>query len=173
MTHADDRLHSAAPSRSALTKLILLLCVTVLLAMPSSAQQGYLIQTGVPIGYSTLTLHVQGQPITVEEIVVSIYPMNLPPPWPAGLWLYTLVQADAGDGVNKSTWGQGQWCHWWFNEVAQLEADNSQQVPFPYLEVNWPVGVVQIQTDEGDLPPIFSPGIMRLSPWFLRPAGMA
>lgn len=140
---------AAAHTRDAFTKLFLLIAAAIVLAMPSLAQQSYLIQTGLPIYYSTLMLHVQGQPVKVEYIVVSLYPMNAPPPWPTGLWLDVYLQADpAGDGANKSTWGQGQWCHWWFNQVAQVETQNIQQVPFPYLEVNLPAGIPLVQTDE-------------------------
>jgi hypothetical protein len=139
----------AIRNRDVFARLTVLFSLSLLLAIPGFAQQGYLIQTGLPIAYSTLTLHIQGQPVSVEYIVVSLYPMNAPPPWPTGLWLDLYLQADSGDGANKSTWGQGQWCHWWFNQVAQLENQTPGQVPFPYLEVNLPVGVVQIQTDEG------------------------
>ncbi len=148
-TQPDRSSSLAVPRRDVLTKLVLLFAVSFLLATPSFAQQGYLIQTGLPVGYSTLTLHVQGQPVSVELIVVSLYPMNTPPPWPTGLWLYSYVQADSGGGANKSSWGQGQWCHWWFNQVTQAETENPEQLPFPYLQVNLPVGVVMVQTDEG------------------------
>ncbi|MGA2370142.1 MAG: hypothetical protein ACLPPV_24515 [Candidatus Korobacteraceae bacterium] len=126
----------------------LLLLMSLLFAMPSFAQQPVAIQTGLPINFTTLTLHVSGQPITVYEFTVSIYPMNTPPPWPAGLWLYYYVQADAGGGANKSTWGQGQWCRWWIYQVAALEQQNPQQLPYPYFQINLPTTVPQIETDE-------------------------
>ena len=59
------------------------------------------------------------------------------------------LQTDASLGIEKSTWGQGQWCRWWFSEVQQAEGQNSQELPFPYLEVNLPASVPLIQTDEG------------------------
>jgi hypothetical protein len=149
-TYLKDSARPAVSYRGALSSLFLLLAMTVALATPSFGQQSYLIQTGLPVYLSTLTLHVQGQPVTVEYLVVSLYPMNTPPPWPVGLWLDLYLQADtSGDGPNKSTWGQGQWCRWWFNQVAQLETQNVQQVPFAYLEVNLPAGIALVQTDEG------------------------
>ncbi len=129
--------------------LPLLLPLVLLLTITALAQQGVLPQTGQPVNFATLTLHVQGQPITVYEFTVSLIPMNLPPPWPVGLWLYTYVEADSGSGTNKSTWGQGEWCRWWINEVAKLEQQNPQQLPYPYFELNLPLGVQLIQTDEG------------------------
>ena len=70
----------------------------------------------MPINLSTLTLHVGGKPITVYEFTVSIYPMNTPPPWPIGLWLYNYVEVDPDSPDNKlqSSWGQANWCRWWF-----------------------------------------------------------
>jgi len=140
---------ASAPGRQKnLSKSYLLVVFVLGLTVPSIAQRTVTIETGLPINFSTLTLHVQGQPINVFEITVSLYPMNTPPPWPSGLWLYSWVQADASEGVSKSSWGQGQWCHWWFNQVATLEAQNLQQVPFPYLQVNLPTGTALIETDE-------------------------
>jgi len=125
------------------------LLIALLCALPSSAQQMVSIQTGVPIHFATLTLHVNGQPISVYEFTVSLYPMNTSPPWPVGLWLYSYVQADAGSGVNKSSWGQGQWCRWWFSQVATAEQQTDpRQVPYPYFEINLPVTVTMVQTDE-------------------------
>jgi hypothetical protein len=141
----------ATTCRRIATKSLLLLSLSLLLATPGFTQQTSWIQTGLPINFATMTLHVQGQPMNVNLIVVSLYPMNTPPPWPVGLWLYTYVQADPGQGTDKNTWGQGQWCHWWFNEVAQAEQHNLRQVPFPYLEVNLSASAVKIQTDEGTL----------------------
>jgi hypothetical protein len=132
-----------------LTRLYFLATMTLLLAIPSRAQQSMNILTGLPIYFGNQRLHVQGQPINAYLIVVSLYPMNTPPPWPVGLWLNTYVQSDASPGIEKSTWGQGQWCRWWFNEVQQVESQNSQDLPFPYLEVNVPTTVQPIQTDEG------------------------
>ena len=131
-----------------LTKSGLLLAVGLLLAIPGLAQQNVNIQTGLPIGFSTLTLHIRGLPITVYEFTVSLYRMNTPPPWPIGLWLYTYVQADASDGIDKSTWGQSKWCQWWFNEVAAAEQHNQKQVPYPFFEMNFPAIIPPIQTDE-------------------------
>ncbi len=134
-----------------LTKAWSLLLPSLLLAIPTLAQQNFNIQTGQPVNFATLVLHVQGQPINVYEFTVSLYPMNTPPPWPAGLWLYTYVEADSGSGTNKSSWGQGEWCRWWINEVAMLEQQNPQQLPYPYFEINLPTNLVLIQTDEGIL----------------------
>jgi hypothetical protein len=131
------------------SRMILMLSLTLLLAIPGLAQQSVTIQTGLPISFGTLTLHVQGQPITVYEFAVSLYPMNTPPPWPVGLWLYTYVEADHGSGINKSTWGQGQWCGWWMSEVATLEQQNPQQIPYPYFQINLPTSVAMMQTEEG------------------------
>jgi hypothetical protein len=109
---------AAARSRkmTLLTKSCLLPAFGLLLALPSLAQQNVNIQTGLPIGFSTVTLHLHGQPITIYQFAVSLYRMNTPPPWPIGLWLYSYVQADADDGGSKSTWGQSRWCEWWFYE---------------------------------------------------------
>ena len=71
------------------------LSLSLVLAIPGLAQPNLNIQTGLPINFSTLTLHVNGQPITVYEFTISIYPMNTAPPWPIGLWLYFYVQAAA------------------------------------------------------------------------------
>ena len=137
-------------SRWKLYHLMLSVMVLALLVpTPSLAQRVAVIETGLPIYWSTLTLHVNGQPISVYEFTISIYPMNTPPPWPSGLWLYNYVQADAsGAGLDKSSWGQGQWCRWWFAQVAGLEVQNLHQLPFPYVEINLPVSVAPIQTDE-------------------------
>ena len=149
LMHLDHSPRPSVRSRGIPNKLIFLFSATLLLAMPTFAQQSYLIETGLPIDFSTLNLHQQGQPVNVDLIVVSLYPMNTPPPWPVGLWLFMYVEAGAGGGANKSNWSQSQWCQWWFNQVAQLETQDSQQIPFPYLQVNLPAGVAQIQTDEG------------------------
>lgn len=139
---------SISPSLKKLVQASSLL-IALLFAVPSSGQRMVSIQTGVPISFSTLTLHVGGQPISIYEFTVSLYPMNTPPPWPVGLWLYSYVQADAGSGVDKSSWGQGQWCRWWINEVATAEQQTSpQQVPYPYFQINLPTTVTLIQTDE-------------------------
>lgn len=136
--------------RKSVTGLCFLLSLGLLLAIPSFAQQqSFIINTGLPINFATLTLHVSGQPISVYEFTVSLYPMNTPPPWPAGLWLYTYVEADSGGGTNKSTWGQGKWCRWWIYEVAALEQQNPQQLPYPYFEINLPTNITLIETDEG------------------------
>jgi hypothetical protein len=126
-----------------------LMLLTVSFAIPSLSQQGVQPTTGVPINLSILTLHVNGQPIRVYEFTVSLIPMNQAPPWPVGLWLYTYVEADSGSGTDKSSWGEGEWCRWWINEVATLEQQNPQQLPYPYFELNLPFGVQTIQTDEG------------------------
>lgn len=131
-----------------LKKTCMALLLSLLFALPSLAQQPVTIQTGLPINFATLTLHVHGQPITVYQFTVSIYPMDTPPPWPVGLWLYYYVQADAGGGINKSTWGQGQWCRWWIYEVAALEQQNPQQLPYPFFEINLPTTAPLIETDE-------------------------
>lgn len=153
LTQMDDASGSTASVRARnarkLTRWCFLATMTLLPAIPSQAQQRVSIQTGLPIYFGTQTLHVQGQAISAYLIVVSIYPMNTPPPWPAGLWLNTYLQTDASLGIEKSTWGQGQWCRWWFSEVQQAEGQNSQELPFPYLEVNLPASVPLIQTDEG------------------------
>jgi hypothetical protein len=141
--------HPRSRNAEILRKTCLVLSVSLLLATHGSAQQSFNIQTGLPINFATLILHVQGQPINVYEFTVSIYPMNTPPPWPAGEWLYNYVETDSGGGTNKSTWGQGQWCRWWIYEVAALEEQNPQQLPYPYFEINLPTGVQLIQTDEG------------------------
>lgn len=138
-----------------LVKLLCLLSLS-LLAVPSFAQSSAKIWTGLPINFSTLTLHVNGQPITVYEFTISIYPMNTAPPWPIGLWLYFYVQAAANDGLNKSTWGQSKWCQWWFNEVAAQEQQNQQRVPYPFFEMNLPTSIPLIQTDEQI--PVYSAG---------------
>jgi hypothetical protein len=139
---------AGTPKMKRLTKPCLVLALGLLLAIPGLAQQNVNIQTGLPIGLSTLTLHVHGQPITVYEFAVSLYRMNTPPPWPIGLWLYTYVQADANDGIDKSTWGQSKWCQWWFNEVSAAEQKNQKQVPYPFFEMNFPAAIPLIQTDE-------------------------
>jgi hypothetical protein len=126
-----------------------LLPLALLLSVAALGQQGVSPQIGLPVNFGTLTLHVQGQPITVYEFTVSLIPMNAPPPWPVGQWLYTYVQADAGSGTNKSTWGPGSWCRWWIYEVASLEQQHAQQTPYPYFEINLPLGVELMQTDEG------------------------
>ena len=131
-----------------LVKLICLLSLSLVLAIPGLAQPSFNIQTGLPINLSTFTLHVNGQPISVYEFTVSIQPMNTPPPWPAGLWLYSYVQEDPGSPLNKSGWGQSTWCHWWFYEVAGLEQQNQKQVPFPFFEINFLTAATLIQTDE-------------------------
>ncbi len=134
--------------RKRLEKLCLLLACSLLFATPSLAQQSVKILTGLPINFATLTLHIHGQPITVYEFTVSIYPMNTAPPWPIGLWLYSYVEADSGSSNNQSTWGQSEWCRWWASEVATREQENPKQIPYPYFEINLPTGVAQIQTDE-------------------------
>jgi len=136
----------------------LLACLfSLLVAIPGLAQQNFNIQTGLPISFATLTLHVNGQPISVYEFTVSLYPMNTPPPWPVGLWLYAYVQADAGGGgANKSSWGQGEWCRWWIYQVAALEQQNPQQLPYPYFQINLPAGVQMLETDEQIL--VYPPG---------------
>jgi hypothetical protein len=153
LTRTDDApgAISGAHARNArrLTRWCRLATMTLLLAISSQAQQSMNIQTGLPIYFGTQWLHVQGQPISAYLIVVSIYPMNTPPPWPVGLWLNTYLQTDASPGIEKTTWGQGQWCRWWFNQVQQVEGQNSQELPFPYLEVNLSTTVPLIQTDEG------------------------
>jgi hypothetical protein len=142
--------------RNGPAQLTLLLSLSLLLAGPSRAQQSFDIQTGLPINFASLMLHVNSQPISVYEFTVSLYPMNTPPPWPAGLWLYTYAEADPGGGINQLTWGQGEWCRWWINQVAALEQQNPQQLPYPYFEINLPTGVQLIQTDEGI--PVYPPG---------------
>ena len=140
-----------------LRKTFLVLLVSLLLATPGFAQQSVSIQTGLPVNFATLTLHVHGQPIGIYEFTISLYPMNTPPPWPVGLWLYSYVQADSGGGSNdKSTWGQGEWCRWWMYEVAALEQQNPGQLPYPYFEMNLPSAVPLIQTDEGT--PVYPAG---------------
>jgi hypothetical protein len=133
---------------TALTNPCFLLSVA-LLAVPSFAQQTARIWTGVPVNLTTLTLHVSGQPISVYELTVSIYPMNTAPPWPVGLWLYTYLQADSGNPLNKKTWGQSSWCQWWFSEVATLELQNPKHLPYPFFEMNMLTSASPLQTDEG------------------------
>jgi hypothetical protein len=134
--------------KSTLTSLCFLLSL-ILLAIPGLAQHSAKIWTGVPIYFATLTLHVNGQPINVYKFVVSIYPMNTPPPWPIGLWLYYYVEADPGGSDNdKSSWGQGSWCRWWFYEVAAVEQQNPKHVPYPFFEINLPTDGTPLQTDE-------------------------
>jgi len=130
-----------------LTSLCLLLSLAPL-AVPSRAQQIARIWTGLPIYFGTLTLHVSGQPISVYLFVVSVYPMNTPPPWPIGLWLYNYVQADSGDPQDKSTWGHSSWCRWWFYQVVALEQQNPKHVPYPFFELNLQTDVGLIHTDE-------------------------
>jgi hypothetical protein len=134
--------------KNVLTSLCFLFSL-LLLAIPSLAQQTAQIWTGTPVNFGTLMLHVQGQPIVVYEFVVSIYPMNTPPPWPVGLWLYNYVQADSGDPKDKSTWGQSSWCRWWFFQVAAQEQTNPKHVPYPFFEYNLQTGTTLLQTDEG------------------------
>ena len=110
------------------------------------AQDGSRIRTGIPIDSQKLVLHVQGQPISVYEFIVSIYPMNTAPPWPIGLWIYEYVEVDPGDGRN---WGQGDWCRFWFSKVQALEQQNEKQVPYPFVETNVPQDPQYIITDEG------------------------
>lgn len=114
-----------------LTKLSLVVSVGLLLAIPGVAQKNVNILTGVPINFASLTLHVGGNPINVYEFTVSIYPMNTPPPWPVGLWLYNYVEVDPDSPDNKvqSTWGQANWCRWWIYEVADLEVKTRNNFP--------------------------------------------
>ena len=137
------------PLLSLLTRLSLAVSVA-LLAIPGVAQQNVATATGVPIYFATLTLHVHGKPINVYEFTVSLYPMNAPPPWPVGLWIYTYVEVDQ-DSLNnnvQSTWGQANWCRWWINQVAVLEnTTNPKSTPYPFFEINLPA-VQQIETDE-------------------------
>ncbi|MGA2373354.1 MAG: hypothetical protein ABSG11_22070 [Candidatus Korobacteraceae bacterium] len=81
-----------------LRKSCLLLLLSLLLAIPGLAQQSFNIQTGLPINFAALILHVNGQPIGVYEFTVSLYPMNTALPWPVGLWLYSYVREDPGGG---------------------------------------------------------------------------
>ena len=137
-------LGAAAPTSARkvnrLTKVSLVVSLGLLLAIPGVAQQNVNILTGVPINFSSLTLHVHGQPINVYEFTVSIYPMNTPPPWPIGLWLYNYVQVDPDSPNNNvmSSWGQANWCRCWSNQVAVLESNNPKSPPFPYFEINLP-----------------------------------
>ncbi len=134
---------------SLLTRLALAVSVG-LLAIPGVAQQNVATETGVPVYFASLTLHVDGKPINVYEFTVSLYPMNTPPPWPTGLWMYTYVEVDP-DRLNnevQSTWGHANWCRWWINQVAVRESTtNPQSTPYPYFEINLPA-VQQIETDE-------------------------
>jgi hypothetical protein len=125
--------------------------VTLLAAICATscfAQDGSRIRTGIPINFQKLVLHLQGQPISVYEFVVSIYPMNTPPPWPVGLWIYEYVQVDQGSGRNR---GQADWCRFWFSAVQTLEQENGTQVPYPFVETNEPQDPQYIMTDEGTL----------------------
>jgi hypothetical protein len=159
MTNALARLVSldvvpaaSGPKVKGLTKLSLVVTLGWLLAIPGVAQQNVNIWTGVPINFASLTLHVGGKPINVYEFTVSVYPMNTPPPWPIGLWLYNYVEVDPDSPNNnlQSTWGQANWCRWWMNQVAVLErSSNPKSPPYPYFEINLPAGVQpQIMTDE-------------------------
>ena len=133
--------------KTLLVNLSVLLSLS-LLAIPSLAQPGVKIWTGLPINLTTLTLHVNGQPMSVYEFTVSVYPMNTSPPWPVGLWLYYYVQADSSGSQDKSTWGQSKWCRWWFYQVAALEQQSPKHVPYPFFEINLPFGATLLQTDE-------------------------
>jgi hypothetical protein len=142
-----------------LTKLSLVVSLGLMLAIPGVAQQGVKILTGVPINFANLTLHVQGKPINVYEFTVSIYPMNTPPPWPVGLWLYSYLEVDPDSPNNnvQSSWGQANWCRWWIDQVAELERRNGKQLPYPYFEINLPLDVqLLIVTDEQI--PVYLPG---------------
>jgi len=142
---------ASGPKVKGLTKLSLVVSLGLLLAIRGVAQQDVHILTGLPIYFASVTLHVKGTPINVYEFTVSIYPMNTPPPWPVGLWLYSYVEVDPNspnDNVQAS-WGQANWCRWWMNEVAVLEGNtNPKSTPYPYFEINLPAGVPQIMTDE-------------------------
>jgi hypothetical protein len=142
---------ASGPRVNSLTKLALVVPLGLLLAIPCVAQKKVDIWTGVPIKVSTLTLHVGGKPINVYEFTLSVYPMNTPPPWPIGLWLYNYVEVDPDSPDNnlQSSWGQANWCRWWFLKVAALEIKNKKQLPYPYFELNLPADVQQqIVTDE-------------------------
>ena len=150
---------TGGPRMKRLTKLSLVVSLGLLIAIPGGAQQDVKILTGVPINFTTLILHVQGKPINVYEFTVSIYPMNTPPPWPIGLWLYEYVEVDPDrpDNNVQSSWGQANWCRWWIYKVAALEIKNKKQLPYPYFEINLPAGVQQrILTDEQI--PVYPPG---------------
>jgi hypothetical protein len=149
--------------------LILTTCLILILlgmSVATTAQQqetsnvgDVAIFTGTPVNFISFTQHRNGQPVTVYEFVVSLVPMNLPPPWPAGLWIYLYVQVDQGisDGNQRSSRGNADWCRWWINQVAadQRRTDPTH-IPYPYFQINTPAGMEPIQTDEGFS--VFPPG---------------
>ena len=145
----------------------LTLCLLAMSAAAFAQQQpaptvpGVNIFTGTPVNFTPLAQHMNGQPVTIYEFTVSLVPMNLPPPWPEGLWVYLYVQVDQGTTHNgvRSSRGQADWCRWWMYQVlADQRSTDPNHIPYPYFQINTPTTIQPILTDEGYL--VFPPGSM-------------
>lgn len=126
----------------------LLLLLTAMWAGEPSQLVNITALPGLPVSFTSMILHVNGAPVMVYHVVVEVYPMNTPPPWPIGLQRHEYFAADR--------WGQSNWCQWWFNKVAVDQRGAGKRVPYPFYQVNIPASDNQIETDEGI--PIFTPG---------------
>jgi len=120
-------------------KLHRYLITAALLAASASAQQTLI--TGLAVSTQTAQLTVGGVPVNARELVIEVYPLNTPPPWPIGLWRYTWVQVDTGG----HKWGQADWCNFWFLKEQQEQGTKT----VPYLMLSLMLTGDPIETDDG------------------------
>jgi hypothetical protein len=119
-----------------------LFCVALILATSAcyAADSSVQVWNGKPRATRTLTLHVDGQPMSVTRIEIMEHSMG--------------CMLETGNCFVRNTlvfWiqagAQAQNCQKWFSTVHRQETTIPEATPYPYLQLV--TGSEQVLTDEG------------------------
>lgn len=125
-----------------LTLLGLALAVVLASAKSAPADEN-LNYDGTPVHVQNVQLHIQGQAVTVEELILDMHIMNQSGAQPVGFWLYFYIQPD-------STSANSALCQQWSNQVAADQAASpSASKTLPWLEIQVNSAAPTTLTDEG------------------------